>query len=185
VTEQTNSSSPAKPLPDFLVIGQIRKPHGVRGEIKVAIHTDVPERFLALDVVHISKNVRDKNPRAMEVEQARFQGSSTILLSFVDVLTREDAEKLRQHWIFVPIEDAIELEENEYFLFELLGMEVVADGSVLGKVTNVLETGANNVFVVKGNDGKEYLVPDIPSVVQSLDFETNQILVTVIEGLFE
>lgn len=167
--------------PRFLIIGQIRKPHGVRGEMKVTPHTELPERFTWLDTVFLSRWDDDQNPNEVSIRNVRFDNDD-VLLKLEGCETRESADLLRNHWLFVPIEQAIPLEEGEYYLFQLMGLRVYADDDYLGEVVDVLETGANNVFVVRDGE-QERLLPDIPDVILDINFEDCRIAVHLLPGL--
>lgn len=163
---------------EFIVIGEITKPHGVRGEMRVKPHTDEPERFSWLEQVYVGET----SPRLMAVEQAR-QHQGMILLKLTAVNDRTAAEALRGEWLMVTEAEALPLEEGEYFLFQLEGLAVeTVEGEALGTLTRVIETGANNVFVVEGEQG-ELLLPDIAEVVQEIDFENGRMLVALLPGL--
>ena len=164
--------------PRFLVIGQVAKPHGVRGEVSVIPHTDLPERFNWIDQIYVG----EKSPTLVEVESTRFhKGRPLLKLSGYD--TREEAALLRGQWLQIPEDQAIPLDENEYFLFQVVGLVVeTVDGTKLGMLTEVIETGANNVFVVKGSQG-EILIPDIPEVISDIDFEQKRMIVDPMPGL--
>lgn len=214
--------------PSSLIIGRITRPHGIRGEVRVEIHTGDPERFFLLEEVIVSPTAApvsscapersrsgvaaaaqpaggepqsggpgptgaraakgDTAPagvteaRAVQVERVRLhQGVAILKLAGCD--SRNDAETLRGHWLQVPIEQAIPLEEDEYYLFQLVGLEVrTAEGEVLGELAEVLQTGANDVFVVRGPAG-ELLLPDIPQVIQEIDLEAGRMLVQLAPGL--
>ncbi|MCP4360793.1 MAG: 16S rRNA processing protein RimM [Chloroflexi bacterium] len=164
--------------PSFLIIGQITKPHGVRGEVRVMPHTDVPERFTWLETVYLGQ----KNPVPVTVESAR-QHKKMILLKLAGVDGREAAEALRNEWLQLPIEEAIPLEEGEYYLFQLEGLQVVTDtGELLGELVEVIETGANHVFRITGNHG-ELLLPDIADVILDIDFDNGRMTVHLLPGL--
>lgn len=168
--------------PRFLIIGQVLRAHGVRGEMHVTIHTDVPERFTWLERVFISKHADDLNPRPVPMESVRFhKGNALVKLGGYD--TREQVELLRTWWLMVPEEEAIPLEEGEYFLYQLEGLEVYTDeGEHLGVVREVLQTKANDVFVVQGPAG-EILLPDTEEVVLEIDMDAGRIMVHLIPGL--
>ena len=136
---------------EFIVIGQITKPHGIRGELRVNPHTDVLERFHWLEQVYVGET----SPRLMAVESARVH-QGMILLKLTAVNDRNGADVLRGEWLMVPEAEALPLAEGEYFLFQLVGLTVVTDaGEALGSLNpRVIETGANNVFVVKGHSGR-------------------------------
>lgn len=164
--------------PRFLVIGRVIKPHGIRGEVGVEAHTDILERFSWLDSVFIGR----ENPVKVVVEGARVH-KSRVLLKLAGYDTREDAEQLRMQWILIPEGEAIPLEEGEYYLHQIIGIDVIGeDGKFIGRVTNLIETGANNVFVVEGPLG-EVLIPDIEAVVKKVDIEHRQMLVHLMDGL--
>jgi 16S rRNA processing protein RimM len=166
------------PEMDFIVIGQITKPHGVRGEMRVMPHTDVPERFSWLEHVYVGETA----PKKMAVEQARVH-QGMILLKLTAVSDRLAAESLRGEWLMVPEDEALPLEEGEYFLFELEGLEVyTTEGELLGILTSVIETKANNVFEVQGEQG-EILLPDTAEVIQDIDFENGRMTVNLLPGL--
>ncbi|MCA9942404.1 MAG: 16S rRNA processing protein RimM [Ardenticatenaceae bacterium] len=163
---------------DFIVIGQITKPHGVRGELRVKPHTDEPERFTWLEQVYVGETARS----LMLVEKARVH-QGMILLKFTAVNDRTAAEALRGEWLMVPEDEALPLEEGEYYLFQLEGLSVFTDdGEDLGVLTSIIETGANHVFVVQGAQG-ELLLPDIDEVVQEIDFENGRMVVKLLPGL--
>ncbi len=169
--------------PRFLVIGEILKPHGVRGEIRVMPHTDLPERFLWIDTVFVGK----ENPQPVTLETARMH-KNFVLIKLAGYDSRDAVERLRGAWLQLPEEEAIPLEDDEYFLYQLIGLAVYAltpDSEVealLGELIRVLETGANNVFIVDGADG-ELLIPDIPDVILEIDFENGRMLVNLPPGL--
>lgn len=163
---------------EFIVIGEITKPHGVRGEVRVKTHTDDPERFTWLEQVYVG----EISQRLMAVEKARVT-HNTVLLKLTAVNDRTAAEALRGEWLMVPEEEALPLEEGEYFLFQLKGLAVsTVDGELLGTLVNVIETGANHVFVVQGEDG-ELLLPDIDEVIQDIDFANGRMTVKLLPGL--
>jgi 16S rRNA processing protein RimM len=164
--------------PRFLVIGQVRKPHGVRGEVRVTIHTDLPQRFTWLESVYLGQS----NPRLVAVESVRFH-QDMVLLKLAGFNDRETAGILRGEWLQIPEADAIPLEEGEYYLYQLEGLDVFTDeGQLLGQLTQIIETGANNVFVVQGAVG-EILLPDIDEVIKDIDFESSRMTVHLLPGL--
>jgi 16S rRNA processing protein RimM len=164
--------------PRFLVVGQVRKPHGVRGEVRVTPYTELPERFTWLEQVYVGQ----VNPTPVAIESVRFH-HDTILLKLAGYDDRSGAEALRGQWLQVPEEEGIPLEEGEYYLFQLEGFLVYSDqGNLLGRLVEVMETKANNVFVVRGELG-EILLPDIDEVVQEIDIENGRMTVHLLTGL--
>lgn len=166
--------------PRFLAVGRVIKPHGVAGEVRVELMTDRPERFGWLEAIYVGEH----NPRRVGVISARRHGDY-VLLRLDGYPTRTEAELLRNELLQVPEAEAIPLEEGEYFLHQLLGLEVVTEsGRSLGRLTSVLETGANNVFVIDGAGG-ELLVPDIPDVVREVDVAGGRIVIRPLPGLLD
>lgn len=164
--------------PRFLLVGQVRKPHGIRGDVLVTSHTDIPERFSWIETIYLGM----ENPRPVEVEKARLH-KGVVLLKLVGYDDRDAADTLRNEWLQIPESEAVPLEEGEYYLYQLEGLQVVTDeGESLGVLVDVIETKANNVFVVNGDRG-EVLLPDIDDVILEIDFDKSQILVHLIPGL--
>jgi 16S rRNA processing protein RimM len=161
-----------------LVIGKILKPHGIRGEVRVQPTTDLPERFGWLKTVYVG----EAEPRPTAVEAVRSH-QNWVLLKLAGIDNRDQAETLRGEYLQVPLAEAIPLEEDEYFLYELVGVAVFDEtGQHLGEVVDVLETGANNVFVVRGAEG-ELLLPDIDEVIREIELESGRISVRLLPGL--
>jgi len=164
--------------PRFLVIGRILKAHGVRGEMRVEILTDKPERFTWLEEVYIGKD----DPQLKKIEAVRFH-KSWALLKLQDCDDRDAANLLRSQLVQVPESEAIPLEEGEYYLHQLIGLRVqTEEGEYLGSITEVIETKANNVFVVK-KDSAEILLPDISEVIREIEFESGIVTVRPLPGL--
>ncbi len=164
--------------PSFLTIGKITKPHGVRGEVRVLPLTDTPERFTWLEHVYLGHD----DPKLVAVESVR-RHKNSILLKLVGYENRTEAEALRGQFLQVTEAEAIPLEEGEYYLFQLEGLLVVTDdGERLGRVVEVIETGANNVFRVSGNRG-DVLLPDIDDVVLDINFDDGRMTVHCLPGL--
>jgi 16S rRNA processing protein RimM len=166
--------------PRFLAVGRVIKPHGVHGEVRVEVMTDRPERFGWLESIFVG----ERNPRRVGVVSARRHGQY-VLLKLDGYPTRTEAELLRNELLQVPEAEAIPLEEGEYFLHQLIGLEVITErGRSLGRLTDVLETGANNVFIIEGEVG-ELLVPDIPDVVREVDVAGGRIIIRPLLGLLD
>lgn len=166
----------------YLVIGQITRPHGVRGEVRASIITELPERFQWLEIVYLSRQADDPAPRPVPVESARLH-QGHVLLKLGGINDRNDAENLRTHWLLVPESEALPLDEGEYYLYQLEGLAVYTDeGEHLGEIVETIETKANNVFVVNGSGG-ELLLPDIDDVVLDIDMDTGRVIVHLLDGL--
>jgi 16S rRNA processing protein RimM len=174
----SEGSADSSAEPRFLVVGRVTKPHGVRGEMRVAPMADDATRFGRLERVYLD----EEGSRWANVESARIhKGLALLKLEGYD--SREDVDALREAWLFVAAEDADPLGQGEYYLYQLIGLTVQdEDGHLLGELVEVIETGANNVFVVEGEDG-QLLLPDIPDVVQEIDFSTGAMTVRLLPGM--
>lgn len=140
-------------------------------------HTDEPQRFTWLEAVYVGDS-----PQPIAVEGVRFH-KNLLLLKLAGYDSRDATEALRNQWLKVPEDEAIDLEEGEYFLYQLEGLQVYSDDDEhLGELVQVIETGANNVFVIQGARG-EILLPDIDDVVLDIDFENGRLLVHLLPGL--
>jgi 16S rRNA processing protein RimM len=159
------------------MIGQVLRPHGVRGEVRVEPFTDLPERFEWLERIYVGEP-----PQAVVVDSVRFH-QGTILLKLQGDDDRDAAEARRGQRLFVPEDEAIPLEEGEYFIHDLIGLKAFDDtGRSLGTLVEVLETGANNVFVIRGPLG-ELLLPDIPDVIHEIDFANSRLTIALLPGM--
>lgn len=168
--------------PRFLVIGQIVRPHGVRGEVRADIHTDLPERFTWLKEIFLATDEDGADATTWAIEALRFH-QGQVLLKLASIGDRDEAETLRGQWLLIPEDEAIPLEEGEYFLYQLVGLAVYTDeNELLGELAEVLETGANNVFVVRGA-GREWLLPDTDEVILEIDFDRGRMTVHLLPGL--
>ena len=168
----------AAPDPDtYLAVGQVVAPRGLRGELKVQLAGNSRERFLRLQQVYLGEG---KTP--FVVSQARVhRGRGLLQLEGVD--DRDAAEALRSTWVYVHIDDTLPLKEDEYFAHEILGLRVVTvQGEDLGRVREILPTGANDVYVVRGTHG-EILLPAIAEVIVEVDVENGTMQVRLLEGL--
>jgi 16S rRNA processing protein RimM len=164
---------------DYLVVGEILRPHGVRGELRMRVLTDYPERLGTLETLYVGP---DHNPHRVLGSRGHRE---TVLLRLEGVPDRETAERYRGLLVHVAIEDAVPLEDGEHYLFELVGLTVVTEeGRELGQLVDVLETGANDVYVVKGPSG-EVLLPAIPDVVREVDVQGGQMTVHLLDGLLD
>lgn len=164
---------------EFLEAGKIVATHGIRGEVKIMPYCDSPELLAEFDRLFIGKDHDE-----IFLDNTRvFKGMVIAKLHGID--TPEAAERLRNKILFMHRGD-LELDENTYFIQDLIGLEVKdADtGFVYGKIADVMQTGANDVYIVKGSD-REYLVPAIPDVVIDTDIDGNIMLIRPLDGLFD
>lgn len=163
----------------LLESGKIVNTHGIKGEVKAVPWCDYPEFLCEFDVLYIGK---DKT--AYIVENARVH-KNTVLLKLKDIDTPEAANQLRNMVIYID-RDEVCLDEDEYFIQDIIGLTVKdADSEKLyGKITDVLQTGANDVYEIK-QDGKTYLIPAIEDVIIKTDIENSVMLIRPLEGLFD
>jgi len=163
--------------PRFLVIGEVLRPQGVEGEVRVRVLTDFPEHFRVLKRAYLGQTLTP-----MIVEGTRFhQGCA--LLKFAGYDDRTAVESLRGALVQIPIEEAMPLAEDEYYLYQIVGLAAwTVQGEYLGRVREVLGTGSNDVYIVRGPRG-EILLPAIEGVIRSVDLEAGRLTVTLPEGL--
>ena len=158
---------------ELLETGKIVATHGLHGEVKILPWADSPEFLLEFDRVFLGK-------REYAVEDARVQ-KTCVLMKLEGIDTVEDAAKLRDQVVFISRED-IELEEGAIFIQDLLHLPVLDEsGAELGKLQEVISTGANDVFYVKG--AHEYMIPAVPEFVLERNIDEGFIRVRLIEGM--
>ena len=154
-------------LSEYLMIGEITKPQGVRGEVKVRPCTCDPGRFEGLDTVYVKRG-EDYAPMNIHVNRL---SDDAVFMNVEGVTDRDQAEKLRGTMIYIDRAHAVELDEDTTFLCDLYGLKgVVDDGRDLGTLRDVMQPGGNDVYVFEGPLG-EVLVPALKSVVLSVDLQ--------------
>lgn len=163
---------------EYLEAGKIVTTYGIRGEVKIMPYTDTPELLCEFDRLFIGKDKAE-----IYIDRARV-AKNMVIAKIEGIDTVEAAEKYRNKVLFMHRDD-LELDEDTYFIQDLIDMEVkdADSGFVYGKITDVLQNGANDVYVIKGD--REYLVPAIPDVVISTDIDSNIMLIRPLEGLFD
>ena len=167
-------------MKQYLEIGKIVNVHGLRGDVKVVPWCDDPEFLCEFETLYLGGE-----HKPVQVADARLQ-KGNVLLRLEGVSTVEEAEKLRGHILYMD-RDEVELEEGVYFIQDLIGLEVLdADtGASYGKLTDVLQTGANDVYEVRDESGKTVLIPAIPDVVLETDLDAGTMQIRPLEGLFD
>lgn len=176
VTTGTGSLSVGEP--EYLAVGFLRRPHGVHGEMIMDVHTDFPERLQGGVTVYVG----DEHKPLLIADRRPY--SSGMLVHFRGIRTPEAAGLYRNTWVYVLTADRPPLPEGEYYHHQLLGLSVITDdGRELGLLTDIIETRANDVYVVKDRDGGEILLPAIASVVLEVDIERRQMQVHILDGL--
>lgn len=162
-----------------LEIGQIVNTFGIKGEVKVTPFTDDITRFDDLEKVYVKSK---KQSKQYKVENARYH-KNMVLLKLEGINNPEDAEMLRNAFLEIDREDAIPLEEGTYFIADLIGLDVYTDeGKLLGKVDDIYNTGANDIYVIKDELGKQILLPGIKEVIKEVILD-EKIIVHLIPGL--
>lgn len=169
--------------PEYLVLGEILRPHGIRGELRVKLMTDYPERINDLEFVYLSKSPDSKKVKPYTVQHMRMhQDYGLLKLQGID--DRSDADVLRQLFVMVHIEDAVPLEEDEIYLYQLIGIEVHTEsGELLGTISDVMETGANDVYVIDSPKHGEILFPVLDETIVESDIDNGTITVKIPDGL--
>ncbi len=165
----------------YIAVGRIVGVHGMRGEVKVELYTDFPERFDEGAVLQMGDDLVE----VTVLSSRPHKGNMLLMLSALH--HRNEAELLRGQWLYVHEDEAATLDENSYWVHDILGMEVVSDeGEQLGTVFDVLFTGANEVYIVRAHDGsREILLPATDEVVRVVDVEARRMTVHLIPGLLE
>ena len=167
-------------MEDLLQVGVITSTHGVRGEVKVFPTTDDAARFKKLKNVILDTG---KEKIDLEIAGVKFF-KNMVILKFKGIDDINDVEKYRKKSLFVTRENAVKLKKNEYFIADLIGLKVMTDeGEALGEVTEVLQTGANDVYEIRTEDGEEILLPAIKECVKEVDIEGGSMLVHLLPGL--
>ena len=163
--------------PRYLVIGRVARPWGTRGEVKVEIMTDFPDRFVLLRKVYLGA---EAVPFALEGFRPH---KGAALLKLEGCGDRTAAEKLRGQLVQIPIEEAVPLGQDEYYEYQILGLDVwTAKEVYLGTVGEIIATGSNDVYVVRG-EGREILIPAIENVVLEINLAQGRLIVEPLEGL--
>ena len=167
---------------DLLRVGTIASTHGLRGEVKVYPTTDDINRFKELKFCILDTG-REK--LELEVESVKFFKQFAIL-KFKGYDRIDDIEKYRGRDLLVTRENAVGLKENENFIADLIGLDVVTDEGVhFGTVTDIMQTAANDVYVINGDDEKEYLFPSIKECILDVDLEKGQVTAHIMKGLLD
>lgn len=162
----------------YLVVGEILKPWGFRGELKIKIISDYPGRLLKHKTLYVGPQAR-----AYQVERARLH-SGYALVKFAGYDTDTSVAKLRGELVQIPEQAAAKLKKGQYFHHQIIGLTVIrAPGETLGTISEILETGANDVYVVKTPADKELLLPALKSVIKKIDLDTQTMTVELLPGL--
>ena len=169
-------------MEEFFQIGLITSTHGVHGEVKVFPTTDDPRRFKKLREVFVDTG---KERVTLEIEGVKFF-KQFVILKFKGIDTLNDVEKYRKARLIVSRDNAVRLRRDEYFIADLCGLEVFDEsGDLIGILREVLETGANDVYVIDLKDGRELLLPAIKQCILEVNVEDGFMKVHVLDGLLD
>jgi 16S rRNA processing protein RimM len=163
--------------PAFVLVGVLQKPHGVHGEIEMRILTDFPKRMRPGRKLYLGEE------KTLIVLEAARPKMSVMLLTFEGINSPEKVGLLTNKDVYVAVRELPELPEGEFYHHQLIGLAIYAKGQLFGKLVDILETGANDVYIIEDLAGNERLLPVIPSVVKSIDIALGIIEVEVPEGL--
>ena len=169
-------------MEDLLQVGVITTTHGVRGEVKVFPTTDDPARFKKLKnvVLDTGKELID-----LEVAGVKFF-KNMVILKFKEMNRIEDCEPFRNKDILITRDQAVKLNPDENFIADLIGLKVLTDeGEEFGTVKDILQTAANDVYLIEGPEGKEYLFPSIKECILNVDLESGTVTVHIMDGLLD
>ena len=163
---------------EYLVVARVVSPHGIKGEVKAELVTDFPDRFADTEYLYLGAG-----HRRYRLEESRLHDGA-VLLKLEGVDSRDEAEGLRGKTVEVPEGEAVDLPPEHYFWYQIIGLRVLEkDGRVLGAVEEILQTGANDVYVVRRPEGEELLLPAIKQVVKSVDLQAGTMTVELMPGL--
>lgn len=169
-------------MEDFFQVGVITSTHGIKGEVKVFPTTDDPRRFKRLQEVILDTG---KERLVLEVEGVKFF-KQFVILKFKGLDNINDVEKYRRMPLLVTRKNAVRLAKDEYFVADLIGLEVRdEDGAKIGRLQDVIETGANDVYDIELDDGRRLLLPAIRQCVLEVDIEAGYIRIHILEGLLD
>ena len=179
-TGNSGSGSPMTGEPEYLLVGFLRRPYGLRGELVMDLHTDFPERLKSKTKVFVGDS-----HKPMVIERARLHNNE-MWIKFTGLDTPEDAGRHRNQSVYVRTADCPPLPEGYFYEHQLIGFGVVGEkNEIIGMLSEIMRTGANDVYIVKRADETEVLLPVIPSVVLKIDAANRVIHVHLIPGLIE
>ena len=166
-------------MKDYFQIGKIINTHGLKGHVKVMPLTDDNKRYEKLKKIHL-----EGTDKELEIEKVWYN-KGFVMLKFKGYDNIDDVISFKDKFILIHKSDAVQLPEDSYFIHDIIGLEVYTVNDIkLGKITNVLQPGANDVYVVK-NEKKEYLIPAVKDIVKKIDLSEKKIIIDPIEGMIE
>ncbi len=176
--EKSNKPTSAQQPPEYLAVGRIIRPHGIRGNLLVAAKSEVIKSITAGSQVFLGTNYLPFTVRHFSSHRKQY------LLTLETLNSRDDAEAYRESTLYIRFEDTSPLPEHVYYHWQLIGLNVRSDEDEnLGILAEIIETGANDVYVVRSDTGDELLLPAIEPVIKSIDLKDNLMIVHLIPGL--
>jgi 16S rRNA processing protein RimM len=173
--------------PEYVTIAQISAPFGLRGAVKASIRTDFPDRFENLAEVYIAPPgaANIVNWERKQLLSAKIQNEKVVVLRFEGLTKVEQVESLRGYNVAVPYAETMPLPEGEYYIFQIIGLDVyTTEGVFMGKIVNVERMPANDVYTVRGPISKNaVLIPAIKDVVKNIDLDSGRMTIELLEGL--
>ncbi len=167
-------------MEQFLQVGVISSTHGVRGEVKVFPTTDDANRFRKLKTVILDTG---REHLTLEIEGVKFF-KQFVILKFKGIDNINEIEKYKGRSLLVDREHAVKLKENEYFVADMIGISVFTeDGKPFGILKDVMETGANDVYIIESPEYGEVLIPAIRQCILEVDIENQRMVIHLMEGL--
>lgn len=171
-----DAGSPSQSGPAFLVLGKLRRAHGVMGEIPLEVYSEMVTRIVPGSMLHIGKK---RVP--LTIEATRWK-NDLLLLKFRGISDRTEVSALTNDLVYISTADLPELEDGEYYSYELIGLKVYEEeGQYLGVLMEILETGANDVYVVRNDANEETLIPATEHTILEVDFDREKMIVTRLE----
>jgi len=165
---------------EFITIGKVVSTQGNKGEVNILPLTDSTDRFKNLVTVFLRNN---NGQTTLNIEKIRIK-EDTVILKLKDIESIEEAKMIVGSFLEVERKNAVKIPKDTYFIFEIIGLEVYTENNIfLGKVENVISTGSNDVYIVKGKDKKELFVPAIREVVKNVNLENKRITINMVDGL--
>jgi 16S rRNA processing protein RimM len=170
----------------LFTIGKIVKPHGIKGEAKVEILTDSPEYFEEFDEALIGKEQKDEELILVKIESSRFHKDG-VLVKFDIMNTPEEVDKYRNYIIMLPESCLKELEENEYYIDDIVGTSVfTTSGIKVGEITRIISGGFQDVYEITDKEtGKVNMIPSSKEFIKSIEVDNKKMIIEPIEGLLE
>ena len=178
-TQNQNSGLQPPSKPEFLAVGKLRRPHGVRGEILMSVWTDFHEYLQPGVKVYVGEKHLH-----LTIRSVRWHNRN-MLIAFEGCTDRDQAGEFRNQLVMTRADDLPSLPTGEFYTHQLIGMRVITndENTFLGKLVEIIATGANDVYVVQPEEGPDILLPDIDSVILDIDLKGGEIRVHLIPGL--